>query len=419
MPEAHAGFFKSAMSRLGIEVIDLLRNDQILMRDNRRLSDGQEKKLAKLREDQETVGIRIVRSLAPSIAELILTRPRDTTEGQDSGMARITIPIGDDHQITAVRTSVIEHDKGVTWRGIVVGTGENVVLMWWKDGHLTGIFDHKDHKYVLLAMGGDLHALVELDFDMRSSHVRKWLPFESLGQPPLVTRLTSSQELQALEAETIVIDVMMVYTKRALSYYMSNAEDMIALGIEQTNQTFRNSGLGNISLRLVHLYAAGFDEEEGGESFDTIWSLADREFPFEENERIRNEKRADLVGLIVDDGRGSCGLATRVHADAEEAYFVVHHRCAFFDWHIAHEIGHLLGARHDISMDKMLTPFPYAHAHSTSKWRDILGFCGGILPCIPFWSNPRVLYDGVPTGTPDADNARVILGRAKEASKFR
>ena len=42
-----------------------------------------------------------------------------------------------------------------------------------------------------------------------------------------------------------------------------------------------------------------------------------------------------------------CGLSTRVGADAEEAYFVVHHSCAAITISIAHEIGHILGARHD------------------------------------------------------------------------
>ena len=44
--------------------------------------------------------------------------------------------------------------------------------------------------------------------------------------------------------------------------------------------------------------------------------------------------------------------------------------------------------------------------------------CGGC-PRIPYWSNPRVMYKGEPTGTAAADNARLILELAERVSKFR
>jgi hypothetical protein len=38
---------------------------------------------------------------------------------------------------------------------------------------------------------------------------------------------------------------------------------------------------------------------------------------------------------------------------------------------------------------------------------------------IPYWSNPRVMYKGEPTGTDAEDNAHVILEQAERVSKFR
>jgi hypothetical protein len=111
-----------------------------------------------------------------------------------------------------------------------------------------------------------------------------------------------------------------------------------------------------------------------------------------------------------------------VRADAEEAYFVVHHSCAAITISIAHEIGHILGARHDRAVDKNDDPFPYGHGHiNGTKWRDIMSYqksCDGC-PRLPFWSNPRVSYKGDPTGTLANDNARVILEEAERVSKFR
>jgi hypothetical protein len=100
----------------------------------------------------------------------------------------------------------------------------------------------------------------------------------------------------------------------------------------------------------------------------------------------------------------------------------VHHSCAAITYSIAHEVGHILGARHDRVVDANDTPFPFAHGYiNGTKWRDMMSYrdgCGGC-PRIPYWSNPRVMHKGEPTGTPATDNARVILEQAERVSKFR
>ena len=89
---------------------------------------------------------------------------------------------------------------------------------------------------------------------------------------------------------------------------------------------------------------------------------------------------------------------------------------------IAHEIGHILGVRHDRKVDPGNRPFPYGHGYvNGTRWRDIMSYaesCSGCLR-IPYWSNPRVMYNGEPTGTDTEDNARVILEQAERVSKFR
>ena len=81
-----------------------------------------------------------------------------------------------------------------------------------------------------------------------------------------------------------------------------------------------------------------------------------------------------------------------------------------------------MGARHDRLVDRNETPFAYAHGYvNGSKWRDIMSYqrgCDGC-PRLPFWSNPRVLYRGEPTGTVANDNARVILEQAERVASFR
>jgi peptidyl-Asp metalloendopeptidase len=89
---------------------------------------------------------------------------------------------------------------------------------------------------------------------------------------------------------------------------------------------------------------------------------------------------------------------------------------------VAHEIGHIIGARHDPSMDKIMIPFPYGHGYvNGTKWRDIMSYresCGGC-PRLPVWSSPNVMIKGEPAGTAEQDNARVIAEEAPRVAAFR
>jgi hypothetical protein len=218
----------------------------------------------------------------------------------------------------------------------------------------------------------------------------------------------------------IVIDVIVAYTKKAASNYFDVKSELIDLSIEEANESFRQSGVGHVKLRLVHAYQTDYVEQ--GEHFNHLWSFADKgDGQMEEIHPLRNKHRADVAILIVDDPQG-CGLATRVHADAEEAFAVVHHECAATTYSVAHEIGHLIGARHDLKFDNIMTPFPYGHGYvNGSKWRDIMSYkqsCNNC-PRLPIWSSPTVRIKGEPAGSPELDNARVIAEQAARVAAFR
>jgi len=213
---------------------------------------------------------------------------------------------------------------------------------------------------------------------------------------------------------------MFLYTKNAADHYLGEPADLLTLAVEEANDTFTRSGIGNVSLRVVHTKLIDYDETDGLQ-FDHLYRMVDGIGTFTDIRRLRDEKRTDIVSLILHSPSG-CGLSTRVAPDPDEAYFVVHYACAAITISIAHEIGHILGARHDRLTDPIDTPFPYGHGYAEgTKWRDIMSYaesCDGCLR-IPYWSNPRVLYNDEPTGTLTEDNARVILEQAERVSKFR
>jgi hypothetical protein len=213
---------------------------------------------------------------------------------------------------------------------------------------------------------------------------------------------------------------MVAYTRKAAQRYLDINRELVELAIEETNQSFRNSGLARIRVELVHTYETAYVED--GEHFDHLWRFADKGDGYmEEVHALREKHDADVAVLVVDDPKG-CGLATRVFSDPEDAFAVVHHECAATTYSVAHEIGHLIGARHEVEVDKSTTPFPYGHGYvNGTKWRDIMSYkesCGGC-PRLPVWSNPRLTIAGEPAGTPKADNARVIDEQAARVSSFR
>ena len=140
------------------------------------------------------------------------------------------------------------------------------------------------------------------------------------GAGKALPRLPSSRQGE------IVIDVLVAYTRKAARHYYEIERDVVELAIEEANHSFRLSGIGHIRLRLAHAFQTGYVEH--GAHFDHLWRMADKEG--EHMARIhalREAYRADVAILIVDDAKG-CGLATRIGADADEAFAVVHHGCA-------------------------------------------------------------------------------------------
>jgi peptidyl-Asp metalloendopeptidase len=207
--------------------------------------------------------------------------------------------------------------------------------------------------------------------------------------------------------EEVVIEVMVAYTKAAARSYADIVSEVIEPAIEGGNDSFRLSGIGHVKLRLAHVYQT--DYVESGDQFVHLWRFADKGDGYmDEIHQLRDQYQADVAVLIVDDADG-CGLATRVGADEDDAFAVVHHTCAKTNFSLVHEIGHLIGASHERG---------YVHGN---EWRDIMSYkanCGGC-PRLPVWSNPEVLIGGAPAGSAGHDNARVIAQNVLRVASFR
>lgn len=434
VPKRFAARTATALAELGCGVVEL--SDDGLRLEYRSLGDltltpEQRATLVGLARAPELLKIGGV-SLPPrQVIEHMMSRATTVGVGEPKQPrnVRIVVPLPGGRRVSLMRTRpIIKSDEGLTWIGEVEGSGERAVLMLARNGGLSGYFGHGGRIWAVANVGGNLHTMAEIDPQkLPPDHApsvgdRAGAATALRRQPPAeppVAPFTESDRLH-LEAKEITIDLMLLFTRTSIARYLVRPGQLSALATATMNETLRNSGLGNIAVRVVHHEVIDYDES-GAEHFDHLYRMVDGVGAFARLGELRNEKKADIVGLILHSPAG-CGLSTRVGAEADEAFFVAHHACAAVSYTIPHEIGHILGARHDRSVDATSTPFPYGHGHvNGTKWRTMMSYQESCAGCarIPYWSNPRVLYRGEPTGTPANDNARVILEQAERVSRFR
>jgi Metallo-peptidase family M12 len=389
----------------------------------------------------------------PAMVEFAFGRGEKPMVGESRGHLanenEIEIPLNANQTIKADRLHVETTDDGCFWHGRIKGTQLPISLMWWPSGRMSGAFDYDGKSYVIRHLDGASHAIVEIDPEkMPPEHPiapgirpgrspyqedQKNLRDARAGDnqlPPELADLELFKYTQTKAEKQVrtddkdakpTISVLFVYTKKVAEHYSHIRKDLFALAVEQTNHSFRASKVENVEVDIVGSELIDYDES-GGNLFNHLWRLADKgDGHMEEVHQLRDEKRADIVILVVDSPTG-CGLATRVAAYADEAFAAVHHECATTTFSVAHEIGHLIGARHDRALDKSTRPFPYGHGYVNAKlWRTMMSYkssCDGC-PRLPVWSNPELEIDGDPAGDPETHNARVIAEQAARVARFR
>jgi hypothetical protein len=438
VPEEHFAALREAAAKQGVTVRrlnDSASPEVASVMAEAKMTPAQKEMMHKAMDSKAAVGMSMMMLPDAATMEYALTKRMNAPAG--SAPQTILIPLNDKLTVTARRTGITKTDDGYIWRGVIDGTDEPVTLLWWPSGRLAGTVMYKGHAYVIKNLEGNMHGMLELTPDkMPPDHgaaSKSMMEKMKMHEDPLVHQGEAAMmqpgaepalPMQPLPAKgapkDATINLIVAYTKKAASHYTDIVKDLIDVAIAQTNQSFSDSGVDNVRVKLAHAYETDYVEK--GSHFDHVYRFRNKDDGYmDEVHDLRDKYGADAAVLVADDPMG-CGLSIRVGADAADAFTVVDHECASTMYSLAHEIGHLIGARHDRALDDTPRPYPYGHGFVNGKaWRTMMSYkdsCDGC-PRRPVWSGPEVKVDGVPAGDAETDNAKVITEEGARVAGFR
>jgi hypothetical protein len=193
---------------------------------------------------------------------------------------------------------------------------------------------------------------------------------------------------------------------------------LITLGVDLANQAYRNSQIA-MQLRLVRAAEVAY-AETGNMNTDLTRLRSTSDGFMDTVHQLRNQYKADLVALIVDNGGPYCGIAY-VMANGPRASFAnyafsVTDRDCVSNNTLTHELGHNMGDAHDrASGGSGVFPYSYGYRDPVGKFRTIMAYACPTVSCprVKYFSNPKIKINGRPAGIDhginpanSADNAR-------------
>jgi hypothetical protein len=211
------------------------------------------------------------------------------------------------------------------------------------------------------------------------------------------------------------ITVLVAYTP-GVRAAVADVEALVAQAFDEANAVYANSGI-DLSLVPVHLAEVAYAWTDD-RLVDLERLLRTDDGVLDEVHTLRDRHEADLVVVVSD--RPGTTVNAAIMAEASTAFVIVYWEALGAPGYaLAHEVGHLQGARHASDEDPLLAPFPYGHGFRTDSLRTIMAG-GRDRRLVPVFSGPTQTSDGVVLGDSALhDNARVLRETAVYLSNFR
>lgn len=281
----------------------------------------------------------------------------------------------------------------------------------------------------------DLNGSYALSVGGAGTHVVRAVPRAGWGTPagwadavtvevPAGAGRVAARPLGVSMTAPVVIDVLALHAESGGVAWGS----VVTGAFRTANQIFANSDT-NVRLNLVDVRAAGY--AASGDLQTDLSRLAGRtEGHMDWVHGARDQTRADLV-VLFDPGpdasvSGRAYYFNPARPTAAAGFAVVAHIGWAGDdydgYTLAHEIGHNLGADHDVD-NRPLSRSGSTHGYrfvgaDGATYHDVMAYPPGKL--LPFFSNPSLSYAGRPLGAKGvADAARAIRENAPAVARYR
>lgn len=309
---------------------------------------------------------------------------------------KFVIELFNGDKITLVRKNIVQHPKQNTtsWIGIVKGFPRSEVFLTVHNNHITGNILYREGRYVIHTKG-KRYTITKHDFS-EPKHADGIIPDykPSLFQKEVLPNFTGT-----------VIDVMVMYTNAVETRWgIEGIQAKITNAVDMANQAYINS---NIDMRINLVHMERFDYTETGSIGAALIAISGGYYTHPV-EALRTQYGADHVVLITSDV-DACGVGYQMSNPdvnfAPYAYAAVHDDSAatcLANNSFAHELGHNQGNLHNIENSSGFTgSYDYSYGWrvcTSGGFRTVMSYnCG--TPRVSQFSNPDVMYNGVPTGT--------------------
>lgn len=333
-----------------------------------------------------------------------------------------------------IRTETLASGR-VAWFGALDGLDMSAVtLIVDEAGGITGTVTYPGAIFSITHLGRGTHAIDRIDRQaIGPVDLDAVMPRGSLDSSEPSDAVAPGSDLPTDDSGAR-IDVLVVYTPAARAAAGSSAaiQSLIDLEMAQANQSFINSGV-TTRFRLVRTAEVAY--AEAGIVTDLERLRLNGDGYADAVHALRDEVRADVVGMVLEERDGvACGIAADILqpsvAEAAKAFQVSARRCLGRGIYLlAHEFGHLMGARHDWGVDPTNNaPYSFNHGFVSPQrnWHTIMAYpdtCGGCT-AVQYWSNPDLALAGVPLGIAEgragaADNRKTLNLMAPYVANFR
>ncbi|MBM3883762.1 MAG: hypothetical protein FJ387_29325, partial [Verrucomicrobia bacterium] len=233
-----------------------------------------------------------------------------------------------------------------------------------------------------------------------------------------------------------VVDLQVFYTPAAKNEAGGDANlcNEIAAAVKQSNDAYVNSQV-NHRLRLLNIETVDYTEATvpaGGIGTDIDRLMKKTDGHLDGVHILRDQKGADVVVLVeaagVDQGGISKAMTNVSHSFESNALCIVRRPEMNGFFALPHEVGHIMGCAHDRGQpDTGAYSYSYGYVFQSggNTYGDIMSYPPVGATRIPYFSNPNVLYGGVPTGisesqpTTSANTALTMNNTASTVAGFR